>query len=199
MVIKLQVLDVSQRIGAVGAAGTQIDNLPATIRVLRYLIISRRPGIDRRIATAATINSVIAGPARERVVEGAARERVVEGAAEDVLDTAENVTLCIAARAEAGEEVHAHCGGGRGVVRRIHSRAADQRVGARAALERVVSRPTEQHVVSAQPTKNVRLIGRRHHRRQLEDLTAKVDEIEISASIFAKDDGLFTAPMSGMI
>ena len=159
LVIKLQVLDVTQRIGAVGTAGTQIDNLPATIRVLRYLIISRRPGIDRRIATAATINSVVAGAPVSVRCRLVARERVVEGAADDVLDTAENVPLCIAARAEAGEEVHAHCGGGRGVVRRIHSRAADQRVGARAALERVVPRPTEQHVVSAQPTKNVRLIG----------------------------------------
>ena len=42
---------------------------------------------------------------------------------------------------------------------RIAQAECEDLVGAGAAIERVVPRPTEQHVVSAQPTKNVRLIG----------------------------------------
>ena len=129
---------------------------------------------------------IVAGAAGEHVGAAVAREHVVVRAADDVLDAAENVALCIAARAEPGQEVHGHGGGGQGIIRRIHAEAADQRVGAGAAVERVVPGAAEQHVVSAQPAKNVRLIGGRHDRRQPEDLAVEVDEIEIAARIFAE-------------
>ena len=153
----------------------RIDRVEAFARVLVHLVAD----IVDKIC-------IVSGTACEHVGAAIAREHVVVRAADDVLDADENVALRIAARAEPGQEVHGHAGGRQGIIRRIRPGAADQGVGAGAAIERVVPGAAEQHVVAAQPAQNVRLVGGRHYRRQLEDLAVEVDQIEIAARVFAE-------------
>ena len=121
-VAELQEVDVLERVGAVRAAGAQIDDLPAAVGVLRHLVGRRCARIDRGVGAADAVERVVACPAGELVVGDVAGDDVAAGAADRVLDQRGRVVVVeigvgdVADRGVAGAEI--------GQLRRRHRRPA---------------------------------------------------------------------------
>ncbi len=92
-VAELQIFDVLERIGAVRAAGAQIDDPPAAVGILRDLIRTRGAGIDGRVGAAHAIKCVVPCPTGKLVVGRIAGDDVVARAADRVLDQGSRVVV----------------------------------------------------------------------------------------------------------
>lgn len=101
-----------------------------------------------RVHTGPAVDRVVTRQTQKNVGPAVADERIGVRATHDVFDTAEDVTLRIAAGAQSALEVDCHARRRQRIVRHIHSGATDQRVGASATVKRIIARPPEQHVGS---------------------------------------------------
>ena len=103
---ELEKLDIADVVHAIRHTSSQIDDMNRTIRILSDLILRVRAAIDGGVHAGSAIEHVVAGTSLEFVRSAVADEYVRLRATDEVFNTGEDISLGIAARAQAGLEVH---------------------------------------------------------------------------------------------